>query len=305
VPVSNAPNNKVYEIKQQLEATRNQVKALKESIAAFHLWVQRAKKGFKDIQKTMTTIEGLSKACGVSMESFFVPAEDKLVQLNQKLAQYDHISAGIDQTMTHFDKLSAQNGKKPGKIESFFPARALPVNGKTGGTTLAPPIGDKRLGKTQRMILTALAMFSPNPVSRTKVAFMASLSVKGGYYSNLISELKRAGFVDGIGQMVMITLSGKDALGSFTPLPTDPDELIDHWASAVGKAPGSMLRALQGHYPGFITRQELADSIGLSAGAGYFNNCLGNLRKLDLLEEQGNTLRISSEIYSQPEANAI
>ena len=45
------------------------------------------------------------------------------------------------------------------------------------------------------------------------------------------------------------------------------------------------------------SRDDLATAANLTSSAGYFKNCLGELRTLGLLDEQGRDIRLSMQIY--------
>lgn len=184
-----------------------------------------------------------------------------------------------------------ENGKNvvlPQPVETYRVARQDEEKVQTNG----------KLGKAHRCLLTALAMYAPNQISRRKAAFIAGISPTGGHYKNTIGEVRRLGYAVIDGESIGITQAGLSALGDFYPLPNDPDELIAYWSAKLGKGAASLLYVLARHHPEYITRAELGREAGLDAGAGHFKNCLGELRTLDLIDETSDkSVKLSSQLY--------
>jgi len=80
--------------------------------------------------------------------------------------------------------------------------------------------------------------------------------------------------------------AGLVALGSWDPLPVGP-ELIDYWRRQLGKAERLVLEALVNVYPAALSKAEIAVQTGYEANGGGFNNALGRLRTLELIEGRG------------------
>ena len=74
-------------------------------------------------------------------------------------------------------------------------------------------------------------------------------------------------------------------------------ELIDYWRRQLGKAERLVLEALVNSYPTALSKAEIAVQTGYEANGGGFNNALGRLRTLELIEGRGE-LRISGNLVS-------
>jgi uncharacterized protein len=85
-------------------------------------------------------------------------------------------------------------------------------------------------------------------------------------------------------------------LGSWEPLPAGA-ALIDYWRSRLGKAERSILETLTQAYPAGLRKEEVAGRAGYEAGGGGFNNALGRLRTLELVQGRGE-LRASSNLFN-------
>ena len=84
------------------------------------------------------------------------------------------------------------------------------------------------------------------------------------------------------------------ALGTWDPLPVGHD-LIEYWRRQLGKAERLILEALVNAYPAALGKAEIAAETGYEANGGGFNNALGRLRTLELIEGRGE-IRISGNL---------
>jgi hypothetical protein len=72
--------------------------------------------------------------------------------------------------------------------------------------------------------------------------------------------------------------------------------LADHWIAHLPKAERSILEVLLEAYPGSLTKQETATAAGYEPTGGGFNNALGRLRTLELIEGRSE-LRASGTFF--------
>lgn len=148
-----------------------------------------------------------------------------------------------------------------------------------------------RMQKAERRILTALAQY---PEGRTKkqVAILTGYAIKGGGFNNALGALGSAGYIVRLGDELKISLSGLAALGSWEPLPTGK-ELYHYWLGLLNKAERNILTALYEAWPDSLDKVEIARRAGYEASGGGFNNALGKLRTLELIEGF-NPVRVSA-----------
>ena len=147
-----------------------------------------------------------------------------------------------------------------------------------------PSNGEVKLSAGQKKILLVLA-HHPDGKKKTAVALMAGYSHKGGGFNNYLSSLRSQGLIDGRGD-IQITEEGLAALGPVTPLPSGA-ELLSYWKGQLGKASRSILEVLYEAYPNSLTKEEVAERTEYSSAGGGFNNALGKLRTLELIEGRG------------------
>jgi hypothetical protein len=108
----------------------------------------------------------------------------------------------------------------------------------------------------------------------------------GGGFDNYLGALRTRAFIRGNGDTLTITEAGIEALGSWEPLPTGL-ALIDYWRGRLGKAEGLILETLTQVFPDALTKEEVAAKAGYEANGGGFNNALGRLRTLELVQGRG------------------
>jgi hypothetical protein len=110
-----------------------------------------------------------------------------------------------------------------------------------------------------------------------------------------LALLRSRAFIQGDGDRLTINEAGIEALGSWERLPTGP-ALIDYWCGRLGKAERLILAALTEVFPDPLNKQEVAAKAGYEANGGGFNNALGRLRTLELVQGRGE-LRASDDLF--------
>lgn len=159
-------------------------------------------------------------------------------------------------------------------------------------TRPAPDIDGKPLAKAERSVLSVLMQYP----SRTKkqVALLTGYAMGGGGFNNALGSLRSRGYIEGRDDL-SATDAGRDAIGdAWEPLPTGA-ALLDHWLGQLSKAERLILSALADAYPNGMSKEELGEATGYEPTGGGFNNALGRLRTLELIE-RGTTPRLSDEL---------
>ena len=122
-----------------------------------------------------------------------------------------------------------------------------------------------------------------------------ALSSGSGTSLTVLGALRSRGLLQGEGDRLTITDVGIQTLGSWEPLPTG-SALIGHWRSRLGKAERLILETLTEAFPDALTKEEVAVKAGYEANGGGFNNALGRLRTLELVQGRGE-LRASDDLF--------
>lgn len=156
-----------------------------------------------------------------------------------------------------------------------------------------------KLAAGERRILTALAQY-PQGRSKVQVAVLTGYAATGGGFNNYLGALRSRGLIEGDGDRLTITEGGIQPLGSWKPLPTG-SELVDYWRTRLGKAERLILETLTQVYPAGLNKEEVAAQAGYEANGGGFNNALGRLRTLELVQGRGE-LRASDNLFESGRA---
>lgn len=146
--------------------------------------------------------------------------------------------------------------------------------------------GDSGLTPAKQKILNALAFFEGIGVAqadKTQLALIVGVSPTSGGYFNNLGALRSSGLIEyPSGGTVALTADGR-AVASVDGVPETTEELHTAIRAKLPPAKWKILEALIGRYPNSVTKDALAESIGVSpTSGGYFNN-LGSLRSLGLL----------------------
>ncbi len=155
-------------------------------------------------------------------------------------------------------------------------------------------LSETKLAAGERKILTALAQYSEGR-TKTQVAVLTGYAVTGGGFNNYLSALRSRGWIAGSGENLRITDAGLTMLGGFNPLPTG-QELANHWLRQLPRAERLILGALVERFPETVSKEELGGITGYEPSGGGFNNALGRLRTLELVEGRGE-LRASEDLF--------
>lgn len=141
------------------------------------------------------------------------------------------------------------------------------------------------LGKCERSILTVLAQ-EGKPTDKNKLAIRSGYAAKGGGFNNSLGKLRSLNYIEGK-EDIQITSIGEDALGDYDPLPNPGQELCDYWIKNLSKCESMILSHLIQFHPGTCSKEVIAEATEYDHKGGGFNNALGKLRTLELIEGRG------------------
>ncbi len=181
------------------------------------------------------------------------------------------------------DLQGADTGRNPRACGVATPPSGPP---RPSGRLRSASTGD--LPGPQQRILNALAWLEsvglPSPFTRVQVAFLAGYKVGAGAFNNPLGALRGAGLVEypEKGKVAMTNDGRTVAVAPATPLTVDVLHamVLDRLTSPQQRILQPLLEA----YPVAVSRENLAMAAGYTAGAGAFNNPLGSLRSLGLID---------------------
>ena len=161
----------------------------------------------------------------------------------------------------------------------------------------SPPVARKAAPKTaatslkvngpQQRILNALATFEElgqRDSSRSNIAVWARYSPKSSGYGNNLGALKTEGLLDypSPGRL-SLTDEGR-ALGRVEVALTSARQLHEAWCARLSGPQGRILLEMTRTYPKSLSRDDLAEALKVSAASSGFNNNIGALKSLGLLD---------------------
>lgn len=173
-----------------------------------------------------------------------------------------------------------------GPDHSRVPARAA----RPRSPMVIPPAStngdseEKTISRPQMRILGALAQFEAIgilEVRRQMLAGWMGLKVSGSFNNNL-GALRTSTFIDYAEDRVKLTEAGR-AIAPGVEEDITTEGLLRHCLDALSTPQGRMLAHLHGVHPEWITRQELAEKLGLQV-SGSFNNNLGAMHTAGMVE---------------------
>lgn len=151
--------------------------------------------------------------------------------------------------------------------------------------------GDIKLGLAERKIIAVLLAHGER--SKRQVAIQARYSIGGGGFNNALGKLRSLGIIN-TGEPIRLLAAPADfepPEGFDVTTPPTGREMLDYWLNMtgpgkLGKAERMILQALYEH-PDGLDKQTIASITEYEAGGGGFNNALGKLRTLELVEGGG------------------
>lgn len=192
-------------------------------------------------------------------------------------------------TMRSLDDIIAQvsieSPKLPAAVQSRPPVPAArpmpsppPARAASGNSDVKP---------AQQKILNGLAFLHGIGLAeadKTQLALIVGVSPTSGGYFNNLGSMRSAGLIEyPSGGTVALTGDGQ-ALASTDGVPSTTEDLHRAIAAKLPPAKWKIVEALIAAYPDSLTKDQLAETIGVSAtSGGYFNN-LGSLRSLGLVD---------------------
>lgn len=153
-------------------------------------------------------------------------------------------------------------------------------------------------GGCLRMI-QLLADAAPKGYTESQWATAARLKKTGGTWTTYKSRLKNAALAEERGGLWYATQTAIDEYADASRQPQTTAELIEWWKSKVGSGPARMIDELVDVYPLSIDREELAERVGITYGAGTFATYLSRLRSNNLAMTEANMIRATSDLMGE------
>jgi hypothetical protein len=257
--------------------------------------------GAREVQRIdQTTVD---RAVIAAVERERVEWRRKIEQGRARLRRLGAAVASTGQSLSKIEELLEECEREWLSLQNVDTASSSPLNQRPersvgpvpDRTSVAEELnGTLKLASGERRILTALAHY-PKGRSKVQVAVLTGYAATGGGFNNYLGALRSRGLLEGDGDGLTISEAGIHALGSWEPLPAGAS-LIDYWRNRLGKAERLILEALTQAYPEPMSKEEVAAKAGYEPGGGGFNNALGRLRTLELVQGRGK-LQASHDLF--------
>lgn len=146
-------------------------------------------------------------------------------------------------------------------------------------------------------MLVALAERYPMRFTRAQWGLLCKLRHTGGTFGTYLSKLRGEGLVEDDGRLFAATAVGLEYSGAVARGPRDSAERIAMWRECLSGKVLDMFDSLVEAF-GPVSRERLAEWVGLTAGAGTFGTYLSKLSANGLVEKlPGGTLRAARHLF--------
>lgn len=144
--------------------------------------------------------------------------------------------------------------------------------------------------------LAVLAGFHPAGMTEAQWALAAGYKRTGGTWGTYKSRLRQAGLIEQRGKEWFATDAAAEAVGAMHETPPVPGPSLVRWWTA--KLPGTakIAEALIEAYPESLTKDELADRVGMVASGGSFGTYLSRLASPGLILRDGGVIQLAPEV---------
>lgn len=199
----------------------------------------------------------------------------KAAKLNKEV--YEHVTHAREK----LDALISVTLTAQVKRYAPLPVEKVQVQRKPAGGTAVDGVS-----RSQQRILDSLSALEGMGIeqpSKDQLALWAEVSPTSGGYFNNLGALRSLGLIEyPSGGLVALTEEGRKAAQPSDPMSVE--QMQESLYRKVGGSKAAIVKALVDIYPKSITKDRLAEQIGVSpTSGGYFNN-LGALRTLGVID---------------------
>lgn len=224
--------------------------------------------------------------------------------LKQRLQDLHHeasrLTVEISQLIDWATKFSDASDTQPQFQEVAVKLEKIPTNAPEPGyykkafersvETKSP--ADLKAGEIR--MLEVLGRGYPLHFTRAQMASLAKMKVTGGTFGTYYGNLKRNGYLEEIAGNIKIGAKGLQLLGIPASQPAKtPAEKVAMWRSVMRAGEARIFDTILSQRRRGISRDTLAELVGMSPSGGTFGTYLGTLRRNKLIETDGDTIRVA------------
>jgi hypothetical protein len=153
------------------------------------------------------------------------------------------------------------------------------------------------LKRGQNRILAALRRFPDCGLDTPQLAYQADVKSGSGTWGNYIGDLRRKALIQQV--------DGRWYAATITGFGDDNVERIESWYEKLRAGEVRLLDALVVAFPNPLTTAQLAHAGAIAAGSGTWNNYIGTLRRLGLVESIGAGSYVALDSHFFPIASTV
>jgi len=176
---------------------------------------------------------------------------------------------------------------------------AAPAGSVARPPSTSPAAGNGLKAGAVRM-LQVMVDHHPTRLTRAQLATLAGMKVSGGTLGTYLSALRRGGYLDERDRLLEVTDSGLRAGGGHGSEPSTAEQVRERWRAVLKAGARRMLDELLAQHPAGMSRNELAERVGIEATGGTFGTYLSTLRRNGLLDERDGQLHAADVLFLAP-----
>jgi hypothetical protein len=159
---------------------------------------------------------------------------------------------------------------------------------------------EERLGGGAKRLVEVLVRCHPARFTKAQWASLAELSHKSGTFGTYLSKIRSMGLILEERGLFAPTEAAFQMCSANVMNPQTNSEVVDMWKKALGGTPARMIEVVRGAFPEPITKEQLAQSVGITHTSGTFGTYFSKLRSNSLVEVNGNMVRAGDPLLWEP-----
>jgi len=238
-----------------------------------------------------------------------------------RLARAQGFQEGVNDAREAGDKIGRQNNedvKKAVKIlESLRDQGPAPkpkflsgkgkiyqpkiIDAQDGNPVKASPPADSNghLRSGAVKMVKVLVSMSPRTVTRVQLATLAGFAPGGGTFGTYLSDIGRAGMLATDGPDYCATDLALSTYGHLERVPTDTKNLTEFWKKRLRRSAGVMPDILVDLMGEEMSKEELANHLGMTISGGTFNTYISDLVRNGLAVRcEGARIKASASMFA-------
>lgn len=193
------------------------------------------------------------------------------------------------------DKIAKLVGGEPSV--TVRKASASTARPKLNGAVATPGFTKKTGGKWR--MIEALVSRYPAKFTKAQWGTLSHMKHTGGSFNTYVSALRTEGCLTEAGGFYQASESAMDQYGQDVTRPETAEEVRAHWLTVIG-APARLLQVLIDWHDTPISKEDLAERVGMTVTGGSFNTYLSKLNSNQLIEKGPDGIMAAAILFEEP-----